>query len=216
MSWCIPFHRTRKIWDQIEPGHRNSPSFSHWKSEGAALVLLGSLRNILCFPCRKASAVKWDQQPVFCLQGRRDGPESFPNALLIPWLLLEAKGAGMRRLCPVGAGCYWSFPWKPINTTWGGRWKLHLILKYCWKGGNRDVPFGSCRNKHVSFTKKRDFPRYFLPFLRNLHLVLINPQASVMISSAPVIMNPKCAFFHGINCLPEHICEFHLGIVAAC
>lgn len=66
----------------------------------------------------------------------------------------------------------------------------------------------------VFLPKKGIFPPYFLPFLRNLHLVLINPPASLMISLAPVIINPKCAFFHGINGLPEHICEFHLGIVA--
>lgn len=121
MSWCIPFCRIRKIWDQIKPGHHNSPSFSHGELPKEPPLCSLKPEEYSCFPSRKGSAVKWDQQPGFCLQGRREGPESFPNTLLIPWLLLEAKGAGMRRLHLVGAGCYWSFPWKPINTTWGGR-----------------------------------------------------------------------------------------------
>lgn len=131
--------------------------FSHCKSEGGTLVRRGNLRNVSCSPSQKTSGVKWDQQPVFHVQGRREGLQTFPNALLIPWFLLEAKGARMRQLCLAGAGCHWSFPWKPINTTWRGRGKLPLILKYCWKGGNGHVPFGRCRNKQIFYQKNGIF-----------------------------------------------------------
>lgn len=78
--------------------------------------------NISCSPSWKTSAVKWDQQPVFQLAEKKgksaDIPKFFINSMFFCW---KPRGAGMRQLCLVGAGCYWSFPWKPINKTWRGR-----------------------------------------------------------------------------------------------